>query len=98
MKLLTKLLMVFSLVGCASIKRPDSELCVVNAPSQHLKCYNLLHDYDGQGRLKKSATAIFPPAKTVYDLNKGVWMSNLDFAELKLYIHDLKRAYEESKK
>ena len=91
-------LMILSLVfsGCAAIERPSAHVCVVNAYAEHIKCYNLATDYDENGQLKKSANAKFGPAKTVMDLNKGVWMSNSDWAKVKVWISELRTAYEEN--
>jgi hypothetical protein len=70
----------------------------VNAPAGHLKCYNLSTDYDEKGNLKRSAKARFLKAETVEDLNKGVWMSNGHWAEVKAWIHSLRLAYEAERK
>lgn len=83
------------LASCASIERPNAELCIVNAPALHLKCYNLSEDYHSSGKLKNNATAKYLPAKTVEDLNKGVWMSNNDWAQVKGWIRQLRKAYEQ---
>lgn len=93
------LLTVFSLLisGCASIERPDANLCVVNAPAQHLKCYNLKTDYDQNGQILKGAEAKFFRAETVDDLNKGVWMSNADWSKVKVWISRLRKAYEKER-
>lgn len=98
MKLPMTLLTAFSLFSCAHIRRPNAELCVVNAPAAHLKCYNVAEDYNEGGYLKPRATAKFFRAENVHDLNKGVWMSNADWAKIKVWISDLRRAYEESRK
>lgn len=95
MRKLTTLCLAFS--GCAAIERPNAHLCVVNAYAEHIKCYNVATDYDDNGELKKSANAKFGPAKTVMDLNKGVWMSNSDWAKVKIWIHELRAAYEQRK-
>jgi hypothetical protein len=98
MKKLTTFFLAFSLSGCATIAKPDANLCVVNAPAEHLKCYNLNTDYTDDGNLKKTSKAKYFQAKSVYDLNKGVWMSNSDWAEVKKWIRELRKAYEDGKK
>jgi hypothetical protein len=98
MKALTTLFLAFSLSGCATIAKPDANLCVVNAPARHLKCYNLAADYNDDGNIKASAKAKFFRAETVEDLNKGVWMSNNDWAKVKGWIRELRKAYEQGKK
>ncbi len=86
---------VFSLlllVSCAGVERPDALVCVVNAPAENIKCYNLKEDYYETGKLKKSAKAKYFKANDVYDLNKGVWISNNDWAKVKVWINQLKEA------
>jgi hypothetical protein len=92
--------LAFSLLisGCATIAKPDANLCVVNAPAEHLKCYNLKTDYTDDGNVKASAKAKYFKAEVVNDLNKGVWMSNSDWAEVKKWIRELRKAYEADKK
>lgn len=94
----TTLFLAFSLSGCATIAKPDANLCVVNAPAKHLKCYNLSTDYTDDGNIKASAKAKYFRAQSVEDLNKGVWMSNSDWAEVKKWIRELRKAYEDGKK
>ena len=86
------LCLVFS--ACATISKPNANLCVVNAPAKHLKCYNLSVDYDDNGNIYKSAQPKFFRAETVEDLNKGIWMSNHDWTEVKLWIQKIRKAYE----
>jgi hypothetical protein len=67
--------MVFSLAlasaGCG-IERPNSEVCIVNAPAKNRKCYNLKTDYNDDGTLKAGAVAKYHPNGTVEDLNKAM--------------------------
>lgn len=84
--------------GCATIAKPDANLCVVNAPAQHLKCYNLKTDYTDDGNIRASAKAKYFRSESVEDLNKGVWMSNGDWAKVKGWIRELRKAYEEQGK
>lgn len=98
MKKLTTLFLAFSLAACSTIKKPNANLCVVNAPAQHVKCYNLSTDYTDDGNVRASAKAKYFRAATVTDLNKGIWMSNGDWAEVKKWIRELRKAYEEGQK
>lgn len=96
-----KLCQAFSLIllsSCATISKPNAHLCVVNAPAAHLKCYNLSTDYNDDGNIKNTAKAKFFRAETIEDLNKGVWMSNNDWAKVKVWIRQLRKAYEEGRK
>ncbi len=98
MRLPTMLFVSFSLVGCASIPRPDTYLGVVNAPAGHVKGYNLRSDYDADGNLKPGAKAEFRPAKSVYDVNKYICTDPDGFAELKAYIQKIRDAYKDCNK
>lgn len=92
MKPLAALLMICSLgaSGCG-VPRPDTDLCVVNAEANHLICFNMLHDYDKNGKLKKDAQPKFKPANTVQDLNKNICTDPDGFANLKAYMKKLQR-------
>jgi hypothetical protein len=89
-------LMVFSLllIGCASVPRPNTDICIVNAPAKHRKCYNLLKDYDDEGNLKPGAAASYKPASKIEDLNKNATTDPKGLANLKAYLRKLR---EESK-
>lgn len=90
---LTILLMAFSLTGCAT-KRPDAYLNIVNSPALHLKGYNIKKDYDENGNIKKSAQARYISARSASEfleiLNKGVWISNGDWAKIKVSLAEAK--------
>lgn len=89
-------LMAFSLlIACScAIQRPDTDLCIVNAPAEHLKCYNMLRDYDDRGNLKSGAQATFRPAHSVRDINKYLATDPKGLANLKTYIGQLRDEYE----
>lgn len=89
MRLLIPLLISFNFLSCAS--RPDSEICVVNAPAKHMKCYNLKDDYDSEGNLKIDASPLYRPALVVEDLNKYIVIDNNgSFENLKIWIGEMK--------
>lgn len=90
-------LTAYSLVFGCSIQRPDTDLCVVNAPDRHQKCYNLKKDYNDDGKLNPSAKPTFKPAVTVEDLNKNICTDPDGFANLKTYVKELRHAYEQCK-
>ena len=91
------LLAVFSLGGCAT-KLPNAYLNVVNSPGLHLKGYNIAKDYDSEGRVIKSAKPRYITARNAQEfleiLNKGVWVSNDDWAKIKVSLRDARRACE----
>lgn len=99
MKALAILLAVFSLFSCASIKRPDIDVCIVNAPGKKINCYNLEKDYQDDGQLKPGAKFHTRVAASIQDLNKHlVFTSDTGpenaIAKLKAYIKNLREAYE----
>lgn len=87
------LLTVFSLFGCASFKRPDTDLCIVNAQNQNRKCYNMATDYDNEGNLLPTAKAHYKDNKEISDLDKALVVdSEQGIANLKKYLKDLRDA------
>lgn len=88
-------LTIFSLLGCAGIKRPDTDLCTVNVPAMHKKCYNTLNDYDDSGALLPDAKAKIIPLLGLIDLNKNTTVDPDGWANLKSYIKELRQAYEQ---
>lgn len=89
---LTLLCLVFN--GCALIQRPDSNICVMNAPAQHMKCYNLKRDYNDDGTLKPTAKPTFRQFRIIDDGNKYISMDPDSFAQLKAYIKLLREEYQ----
>jgi hypothetical protein len=93
MKLLIVLLITSSVVvSCANVERPDTDLCVVNAPAGHQKCYNLKRDYNNDGKRRKDAAPKFKPAKSIDDLNKSICTDADGFANLKAFVNELRAA------
>jgi len=92
MRLLTTLWIScsFLLFACAQVPRPDTDLCVVNAPAGHRKCYNILKDYNDEGDLLPGAKPLFKPAKVVEDLNKNICTDPDGWANMKAYIRSLR--------
>lgn len=80
--------------GCAGIPRPDSDLCVINAPASHLICYNLKRDYTDNGVLKPDAKPHYKSVATLNDVNKHIIMDVDSFTKLKAYIKKVKAACE----
>jgi hypothetical protein len=82
--------MFLPFLGCASIERPDSWVCGVNAKSEKLRCYNLKSDYSDQGTLKPEAKPMIYPLKSVSDLNGWVCIDPKSLEKLKVYLGDLR--------
>lgn len=83
------------LPGCASVPRPDVDLCIINAPAERRKCYNMKEDYDNEGKLKSGATPTYRSNDSVSDLNKGLFIDSADgpeaaIARLKAYLQKLR--------
>ena len=91
MRLMT-LLMVCS-CACSTIPRPDTNLCVVNVPGKHLKCYNLKRDYDGDGNRNPDAKPTIVPISSLNDLNKFIATDPDGFANLKAYVQKIREEY-----
>jgi hypothetical protein len=89
-------LIIFSLAlcGCVGIQRPDTDLCINNAPAKHKKCYNMLRDYDDNGKLKPGAKAFFKPLNSINDVNKDLDIDPKGLGNLKAYINQLKDEYQ----
>lgn len=92
MRLLIALLISFSFIACSTVKRPDTDLCIVNAPVEHMKCYNLLRDYNDAGERDPLAKPSYREAKSVSDLNKYTCTDVPGLAHLKIYIQELRDA------
>jgi hypothetical protein len=92
---LATLLVSFSLFSCAQIDRPDTDLCVVNAPGKKLTCFNLKRDYDKDGNLKSDAKPVFKPAPTIESVNKHIITDPQGYARLRAYIRTLRQEYED---
>lgn len=69
--LLLELLTAFSLlVGCAGIERPNTDVCIINAPNRNRRCQNMNTDYDDNGKLNPAAKPIYRSNASIQDLNK----------------------------
>ncbi len=95
------LLVAFSLSACA-IQRPNSDVCIINAPSGWRKCYNLRTDYDDNGILKKDAKPTYRLNPDITYLNKALVIDSSSgfedgIAFLKTYINQLRDRYEQCK-
>lgn len=107
---LMMLFAIFSLCSCATIKRPDTDICGVNGPGLRERCYNILRDYDNEGQLlpavKPEIRQYFSledmmfgvqsndPKEKRKGLNKKTCIDPDGLANLKTYIQQLKDAYE----
>lgn len=91
---------LFSLASCASIKRPDSNLCFINVTAArlenitpHKECLNLSTDYDELGLKLSTATAKVSDLNDLSDLDRTFSMDAKSFANLKAYIQKLRDYY-----
>lgn len=83
-------LIVFSLVGCASVKRPDALVCGVNAKGMKLRCYNIKTDFNDDGTRKADAQAKEIKISSIQDLNAGIYFSPKDFEKIKVWLADMR--------
>lgn len=81
----------FSLIlsGCASIERPDTNLCIVNALGHNLKCYNMKKDYDNKGHRNLDAEPQFKLIENVSDLDRHLCIDPNSTANLKVYLRKI---------
>lgn len=94
---LIPLLMALELLsGCVSVQRPDTNVCVLNVPALHEVCYNLLRDYDDNGKLLPGAK---PEIRQYNDgpsmlmaVNRAIKTDPDGWANLKAYIRELRAA------
>lgn len=97
---LTRLLILLWAAGSLSacgIPRPDADLCIVNAPNQNRKCYNLKRDYNADGSLRPGAKPTYRPNATIEDLNKSLVLDSPDgfpegIARMKAWVRKLREA------
>lgn len=82
---------ILLLAGCASIERPDTDLCIINSPFQKVSCYNLKRDYDEEGGIKPEAKPKVFSITGLQDINKFICTDSDGFANLKSYIKELKQ-------
>lgn len=98
MRLLATLLIICSLYSCARIPKPNTDLCVINAPGQHLSCWNLKTDYNDNGQIKPGVKPKIKVANSLNDVNKFIVTDPDGFAELKAYIKLLREEYQRCEK
>lgn len=105
MKLLMTLWISCSLLqGCATLKKPDVDIMLVNAASKKRCGYNLRNDYDDSGNLKAGVKPVCRKNESLADLNKAVLFDkdpagNVHhfedaLAEMKAWIKNLREAYD----
>lgn len=95
----TKLVSVFSLLillaACAP-KRPDADLCWVNAAGNKKVCYNALHDYDSEGYRKPDAQPkVYALPNGIKDLNLHLTVSPDGQEEILRFMEESRRYLKE---
>ena len=88
-------LLLIVLAGCASVERPNAEICGINAKSSQLRCYNLKSDYDADGYRLPDAKPVVKPIASLMSLNGGMYLSKSDIAPVQAYIDAIRRLYKE---
>lgn len=95
-RLLTLLWVAGNFSACAT-GRPDADVCIVNAPNQNRKCYNLKRDYGDDGLLRPDAHPTYRPTRALEDLNKAMVLDSTDgfadgIARVKAWVKKLREA------
>ena len=88
----------FFFFGCASIKKPDTDICVLNAPEKHQICYNVKKDFDDDGRIKAGAKPKIKPYAVLEDANKNICTDPEGWENMKAYVKKLREEYEKRSK
>lgn len=85
---LSKISLIISslfVAGCAGIPRPVGHICGIDGQRAKLSCYDLIEDFDSNGKMKPSAKPV-KTAITLRDLHGGTYFDPDTTAELKIYI------------
>jgi hypothetical protein len=87
--------------SCArNVPKPDADVCVVNVPALHQKCYNIARDYDDNGYIKKDAKPMFKQykdeAEMLAGLNKNIATTPDGWAAIKAYLKSLREEQEKA--
>lgn len=80
--------------GCAGVKRPDAYFYGVNGTGGYLKGYNLRTDYNDDGVRKSGAQAKIIRIDSLKQLNGYTCTDPTGLERTKVFISDLKSAYE----
>lgn len=83
------------ILSACSVPRPNTDICIANAPANHLICYNLKKDYDNDGNRNPNAKPSYKPLTTVEDINKFACTDPDGLAELKIYLQDLRERFKD---
>lgn len=81
MKLIKLVILPLAVSRCASIERPETDLCVVNAPAMNKKCFSMK---------EPKRVAKYIPLKGLEDLNKNTCIEPEGFGNLKAYLLQLR--------
>lgn len=95
-----KLLTLVSIISSCAVARPNTDVCIVNAPNNNRKCYNLKSDYNDDGSRKATAVPVYRDNKSIDDLNKAMVVDSPTgyedgLAALKTYINQLRAHYKD---
>lgn len=95
-ELWTVLSLAVFIAGCNDVTRPDTSFCTANVKFLKQECYNLLRDYDKDGKLLKDAKPeirTYLSATLMLDaLDKSENTDPVGWANLKTYLKELRAA------
>ena len=75
------------LIGCASVPRPQGQICVAHVPQNYNNCFDMQSDFDSNGDIIPGHNGTNIPL----DLDNHVNMDPMSFASLKAYIEKIKQ-------
>lgn len=94
-KLMTVLILPLMSFNCSSkVSRPDTEICVINALSHEMRCFNLRKDYDASGTRRTDSQPVIREILGLEDVHKMTCTNPDGLAELKRYISELREKAE----
>jgi hypothetical protein len=85
--------MFLPFLGCASVQRPDADICGINFAADkpaHLTCFNIKNDFDNAGVLLPTAKAHQKLIGKPQSLNAGKYMSKEDWPKFQIWLQDMR--------
>ena len=77
-QLITRLAACSLLTACGGVASPHILVCIVNAPAENRKCYEVDKDFDTNGALKPGAVPVIRANSSIADLNKAFTVDSVD--------------------
>lgn len=87
----------FLATSCGSVERPNANLCGINSPASQKECYNLRTDFNDDGTMQAGVKPKIVPLTGLKDLNANICMDPDSLKEVKRYVSELRKDYEDLK-